>query len=61
MERAVAAFAELLDGGLIVTPDPNNMANRTSIIILAAGHHLPAIYRFRCFATVGGLLCYGSD
>jgi putative ABC transport system substrate-binding protein len=61
MERAISAFAELPDGGLIITPHPNNIANRISIIILAAGHHLPAIYPFRCFATAGGLLCCGSD
>src|ERR1700680_3125919 len=32
-----------------------------SIIVLAAGHHLPAIYPFRYFATEGGLLSYGTD
>ena len=49
------------DGGLIVLPHPYTMANRGSIIILAAGHRLPAVYPFRYFATEGGLMSYGPD
>ena len=37
------------------------MANRASIITLAARHRLPAIYPFRYFATEGGLMSYGAD
>jgi putative tryptophan/tyrosine transport system substrate-binding protein len=61
MERAVAAFASQPDGGLIVSPHPYTTANRASIIVLAAGHHLPAIYPFRFFAAEGGLMSYGPD
>jgi putative ABC transport system substrate-binding protein len=61
IERAVATFASQPDSGLIVVPHPYTLANRTSIIILAAGHHLPAIYPYRYFATEGGLLSYGPD
>ncbi len=61
IERAVATFASQADGGLIVVPHPYTIANRASIIILAAAHHLPAIYPFRFFATEGGLLSYGFD
>ena len=60
-ERAVAAFASQPDGGLIVAPHRYTLANRGSIIILAARHRLPAIYRFRIFAAEGGLLSYGFD
>jgi hypothetical protein len=45
-----------LAGGLIVMPHPNTVANRASIIILAARYRLPAIYPYRYFATEGGLL-----
>jgi putative ABC transport system substrate-binding protein len=61
IERAIAAFAGQPDGGLIVVPHPNTIANRGSIIILAARHRLPAIYPFRYFASEGGLISYGPD
>ena len=31
------------------------------IIALAARHRLPAVYPFRYFTEIGGLLSYGSD
>ena len=61
IEGAVAKFADQPDGGLIVVPHPRTVANRASIIILAARHRLPAIYPFRYFATEGGLMSYGPD
>ena len=61
IERAIATFASQPDGGLIVMPHPNTIANRGSIIILAARHRLPAVYPFRYFATEGGLMSYGPD
>ena len=66
IEAAIATFASRADasqgdGGLIVFPIPYTLTNRASIIILAAGHHLPAIYSLRFFATEGGLMSYGID
>jgi ABC-type uncharacterized transport system substrate-binding protein len=61
IERAVATFASQPDGGLIVVPHPSTIANRASIIILAARHRLPAIYPYRYFAAEGGLMSYGPD
>jgi putative tryptophan/tyrosine transport system substrate-binding protein len=61
IEHAIATFAGQPDGGLIVVPHPYSVANRASIIILAARHRLPAIYPFRYFATEGGLMSYGPD
>jgi putative tryptophan/tyrosine transport system substrate-binding protein len=61
IERAIAMLADQPDGGLIVLPHPNTIANRASIIILAARYRLPAIYPYRYFATEGGLLSYGPD
>jgi putative ABC transport system substrate-binding protein len=60
-ERAIAAFAGQPDGGLIVVPHSYTIANRGSIIVLAAAHHLPTIYPYRFFAAEGGLLSYGPD
>jgi len=61
MERAIAEFASRPNGGLIVTPHSAAVANRASIIVLAARHRLPAIYPYRYFATEGGLISYGPD
>jgi putative tryptophan/tyrosine transport system substrate-binding protein len=52
MERALTAFAQTPNGGLIVTPDPAAIAHRKSIIALAARHRLPAVYPFRYFARL---------
>jgi putative tryptophan/tyrosine transport system substrate-binding protein len=46
--------------GIIVTPDPFNVANRELIIELAARYRVPAIYFNRFFADSGGLIVYGS-
>jgi putative ABC transport system substrate-binding protein len=61
IEHAIATFGGQPDGGLIVVPHPYSVANRASIIILAARYRLPAIYPFRYFATEGGLMSYGPD
>jgi putative ABC transport system substrate-binding protein len=47
--------------GLMVTHHGEQVANSQLIADLAAKHHLPAIYPFRDFVDVGGLLSYGSD
>jgi hypothetical protein len=35
--------------------------HRAEITSLAARHHLPAVYPFRFFLELGGLLSYGND
>ncbi len=59
IERAISTFAGQPDGGLIVVPHPAIIADRASIILLAARHRLPAIYPYRYFAIDGGLMSYG--
>ncbi len=44
IERAVAAFARLRNGGLIVTASPAASVHRELIATLAARHKLPAVY-----------------
>jgi len=61
IEQSVAAFSGQPDGGLIVTPHRYTLANRQSIIALAARHRLPAMYPLRIFAAKGGLISYGFD
>jgi putative ABC transport system substrate-binding protein len=61
IERAVAAFASGLNGGLIVTASPLASVHRNLIATLAARHKLPAVYPARFYATAGGLISYGPD
>ena len=62
IERAVAAFARLANGGLIVTGIATLPAvTRDLIITLAARHKLPAVYPLRHMVTAGGLVSYGPD
>jgi putative tryptophan/tyrosine transport system substrate-binding protein len=42
-------------------PDSFTSAHRAEITSLAARYRLPAVYPFRFFAEVGGLLSYGND
>ena len=61
LEAAIAAQARTPKGGLVVMTDSFLVANRTRITALAARHRLPAVYPFRDFIELGGLLVYGND
>ena len=61
LASAVAAHAREPNGGLLIMPDAFTVARRAEITSLAARHHLPAVYPFRFFAELGGLLSYGND
>jgi ABC-type uncharacterized transport system substrate-binding protein len=61
IERAVAAFARGVNGGLIVTGSGLAFAHQDLIISLANRHRLPAVYWNRRFVTRGGLISYGPD
>ncbi len=61
IERGVTAFARSSNGGLIVTSSALAIIHREPIITLAARHRLPAVYPYRLFVTVGGLISYGPD
>jgi putative ABC transport system substrate-binding protein len=61
IERAVTAFAQSSNGGLIVTGSAWAVVHRDLIIALAARHKLPAVYVSRFFVTDGGLISYGAD
>ena len=42
-------------------PDAFTITYRVEITSLAARYRLPAVYAFRFFAEVGGMLSYGED
>jgi putative tryptophan/tyrosine transport system substrate-binding protein len=61
LESAIAAQARAPNGGLVVMTDSFLVAHRAEITSLAARYHLPAVYPFRFFVELGGLLSYGND
>ena len=61
IERAITTFAQFPNGGLIVTVSTLAAVHRELIGIVAARHHLPAVYGLRYFVASGGLLSYGPD
>ena len=61
LESVIAAQARAPNGGLIVMPDTFMTTHRAEITSLAARYRLPAVYPFRVFTELGGLLSYGND
>ena len=61
IERAVAAFAQAPDGGLVVTAGGSPAVHRDLIVALAARYKLPAVYFERSFVAAGGLISYGAN
>ena len=61
LESVIAAEARMPNSGLVVIPDGFLNVHRERIVLLTARHRLPAIYPWRFFAEMGGLLSYGSE
>jgi putative tryptophan/tyrosine transport system substrate-binding protein len=62
LESTIAAQArEPNSGGLFVLPDGFMNSHRVEIISLVARYRLPAVYAFRYFTELGGLLSYGDS
>jgi putative tryptophan/tyrosine transport system substrate-binding protein len=58
------AFTTLVQQGvraLLVSGDPFFDSQRDRLIVLAAHHAIPAIYQWREFPMIGGLMSYGTS
>jgi putative ABC transport system substrate-binding protein len=61
LESVFAAQARASNSGLIVIPDGFLNVHRGEITLLAARYRLPAVYPWRFFPEVGGLMSYGPE
>jgi putative ABC transport system substrate-binding protein len=61
IERAITAFANEPNGGLIVTASPQAVKHHDLIISLATRYRLPNVYPFRYYPMSGGLASYGPN
>jgi putative tryptophan/tyrosine transport system substrate-binding protein len=62
--RFDAAFATLVReqrAPLVVTSDPYFFRQRNQLVALAAQHGIPAVYEWREFSEIGGLMSYGTN
>ncbi|MGZ5896488.1 MAG: ABC transporter substrate-binding protein [Xanthobacteraceae bacterium] len=60
-EPAFAAMHQQGVAGLLVMADPIFNSRRELIVALAMRHAIPAIYEWREFSALGGLMSYGSS
>jgi putative ABC transport system substrate-binding protein len=61
LESVVAGQSRAPNSGLIVIPEAFLIFHRAEIVSLAARYQLPAVYPYRQFVELGGLLSYGFD
>ena len=61
LETVVAEQSREPNGGLIVMPDGFLHVYRAELVSLADRYRLPAVYAFRFFTEIGGLIAYGND
>lgn len=59
IERLIRSLKDKTSSGLIFLPDAITFARRVQVAALVAQCRLPAIYPFRQFCEVGGLMAYG--
>ena len=61
VDAAFATLVQLHADALVVGADPFFSARDTQLVALASDHALPAIYERREFASLGGLVSYGTS
>jgi putative tryptophan/tyrosine transport system substrate-binding protein len=61
IERAVSAFAQPPNSGMITAVSAAALNGKDLIIKLAMQYRLPVVYCYRIFVTHGGLMSYATD
>jgi putative ABC transport system substrate-binding protein len=61
IDNAFATLVQHRAGALLVASDPLFTTRRETIVALAARHAVPAIYQWREFPAIGGLMSYGTN
>ena len=61
IDGAFASLDQLQAGALVVAADAYFFSRRNQLAGLASRHAVPAIYEFREFVEVGGLMAYGPN
>ena len=61
IDAVFATLVQLHAGALVVQADPLFGRRREQLVALASHHAVPAIYDWREFVAVGGLISYGSN
>ena len=61
IERSLRSHGERPGAGLVVMPDGFMFVNSALVVEVINAMRIPAIYPFRHFTTIGGLMSYGVD
>ena len=61
IDSAFASLVQLHVDALVVGADPFLSTRREQLVTLASRRAIPAIYAWREFAAIGGLISYGSS
>jgi ABC-type uncharacterized transport system substrate-binding protein len=61
LDNVFTTLVEQRVGALLVAADPFFANRRAQVIALSERHAIPAIYQFREFSVVGGLMSYGAN
>jgi ABC-type uncharacterized transport system substrate-binding protein len=61
IDRAFATITQQGAGALSVASGPFLSSRRDRVVALAARYAIPALYTYRAFAAVGGLVSYGAS
>ncbi|MGA6934801.1 MAG: ABC transporter substrate-binding protein [Pseudolabrys sp.] len=61
IERAVSAFAQSPNSGMVTAVSAGALNHKDLIIKLATQYRLPVVYSYRVFVTSGGLMSYATD
>jgi putative ABC transport system substrate-binding protein len=61
IDAAFATLVQLHAGALVVQADPLFGRRREQLAVLASRHAIPAIYDWREFVAIGGLISYGPS